>query len=268
MTSPTRSTLSTTIDDRPDVPEPRSLPQYSRRRVLLTWLAAAAPMWVLAWLVAPWLAGILDGPNPMVRALIVSLTAGMVWQFVLVMALVRREQGSLRWSVLRDALWLRAPRSPRTGRRGGRLWLLVVPLVLLIAAEEFLPTLPTPATRDLTLFLGSPGGQSFLAGNWGWFGVLLLMWIFNTVLGEELFFRGLLLPRMRGAFGRWDWVANGVLFAAYHLHVPWVIPQTLLVDTFAEAGATRRYRSALLGIAVHSAQSVYFAVLVLLLVLR
>ena len=99
MTSPTRSTLSTTIDDRPDVPEPRSLPQYSRRRVLLTWLAAAAPMWVLAWLVAPWLAGILDGPNPMVRALIVSLTAGMVWQFVLVMALVRREQGSLRWSV-------------------------------------------------------------------------------------------------------------------------------------------------------------------------
>jgi hypothetical protein len=24
---------------------------------------------------------------------------------------------------------------------------------------------------------------------------------------------------MNGAFGRGDWVANGVLFAAYHLHV-------------------------------------------------
>jgi uncharacterized protein len=31
------------------------------------------------------------------------------------------------------------------------------------------------------------------------------------VLGEELPFRGFLLPRMRGAFGRTDWIVNGVL---------------------------------------------------------
>jgi membrane protease YdiL (CAAX protease family) len=92
--------------------------------------------------------------------------------------------------------------------------------------------------------------------------------VFNTVLGEELLFRGLLLPRMKGAFGRWDWVANGVLFALYHLHVPWVIPQTLLVDTFAEAYPSRRYRSALIGILVHSSQSLVFLVLLLFLVLR
>jgi hypothetical protein len=30
---------------------------------------------------------------------------------------------------------------------------------------------------------------------------------------------------------RGDWPANGVLFACYHLHMPWVIPTTLL-DTF------------------------------------
>jgi membrane protease YdiL (CAAX protease family) len=36
--------------------------------------------------------------------------------------------------------------------------------------------------------------------------------LFNTVLGEELLFRGL-LPRIQGAFGLWDWVANGLLFA-------------------------------------------------------
>jgi membrane protease YdiL (CAAX protease family) len=51
--------------------------------------------------------------------------------------------------------------------------------------------------------------------------------VFNTVLGEELLFRGLLLPRMNGAFRRRDWLANGVLFAAYHLHMPWVMPATL-----------------------------------------
>jgi membrane protease YdiL (CAAX protease family) len=225
-------------------------------------------MAALAWLVAPWLAGALQGPSAWFRAIILCLTAGLVWQCALVMILVRREQGSLRWLVLREALWLHAPRSPRTGRRGGRLWLLLIPLTAALAAEELLPTLPTPASRDLGIFLSSDGGQSFLAGNWGWFALLVVELAFNTMLGEELLFRGLLLPRMRGAFGRWDWVANGALFALYHLHVPWVIPQTLLVDTFVLAGASRRYRSALVGIIVHSAQSVYFTVLVLALVLR
>ncbi len=55
--------------------------------------------------------------------------------------------------------------------------------------------------------------------------------MFNTVLGEELLFRGFLLPRMNGVLGRRDWLANGVLFAVYHLHEPWVIPAGLL-DTF------------------------------------
>jgi len=198
----------------------------------------------------------------------VLLVGALVWQCALVLILVRREQGSLSWPVLKEALWLQAPRSPRTGRRGGRLWLLLIPLTVALAAEELLPKLPTPATRDFSIFLSSDGGQSFLSGNWGWFTLLVVEFALNTMLGEELLFRGLLLPRMRGAFGRWDWVANGFLFAAYHMHVPWVIPQTLLVDTFVLAGASRRYRSALIGIIVHSAQSVYFTVLVLALVLR
>jgi membrane protease YdiL (CAAX protease family) len=83
----------------------------------------------------------------------------------------------------------------------------------------------------------------------------LTLSLFNTDLGEELLFRGLLLPRMKGAFGRWDWVANGVLFACYHLHLPWTIPATLL-DTFALSYPSRRYRSALIRIIVHSTQQV------------
>jgi CAAX protease family protein len=86
------------------------------------------------------------------------------------------------------------------------------------------------------------------------------------VLGEELLFRGLLLPRMNGAFGRGDWLANGVVFAAYHLHVPWAIPATLF-DAFLLSYPTKRYRSAWIGIAVHSSQSVFVAILVLTLVL-
>lgn len=248
--------------------DPVVVPQYGRGTVLAVWAAAALPMAALAWLVAPAVADQLTGPGhvPMVKALLVCLTIGLVWQFVLVLALVRREQGSLRWLVVRDALWLRSPRSPRSGRVGGRVWLVLLPLVALFALEGLLPSPPVPESRDLNLFLESGTGQGFLDGAWGWYGLMLALFTFNTVLGEELLFRGLLLPRMNGAFGRGDWVANGVLFAAYHLHVPWRIPATLL-DTLVLAYPTKRYRSAWIGIAVHSSQSVVFAILVLILVL-
>jgi hypothetical protein len=38
------------------------------------------------------------------RSVLVLLTIGMIWQFVLVVVLVYRERGSLRWAVLKDAL--------------------------------------------------------------------------------------------------------------------------------------------------------------------
>lgn len=90
-----------------------------------------------------------------------------------------------------------------------------VPCILLVAAKEALPKIPAPVDRDQGLFLQSVAGQEFFAGNWLWFAVIVTMMIFNTVLGEELLFRGLLLPRMRGAFGKWDWLVNGVLFGIF-----------------------------------------------------
>jgi uncharacterized protein len=245
------------------------IPQYRRRAILAVWAAAALPMAALAWLVAPAVADRLSGEGnvPMVKALTVCLTVGLIWQFVLVMALVDHEQRSLRWSTLREALWLRSPRSPRSGRIGGMIWLVLIPLVLAFAmANLFIPTFGVPASRDLGSFLGSDAAQSFLSGNWGWFAVMVVLWLFNSVLGEELLFRGFLLPRMNGAFGRGDWVANGVLFAAYHLHVPWSIPASLL-DMFFLSYPTKRYQSAWIGIAGHSSQSVFFAAIVLPLVL-
>jgi uncharacterized protein len=240
------------------------IPQYSIPRILAVWAAAALAMGALAWLVVPALADRLsgDGNVPMAKALLICLTIGCVWQFVLVAVLVAREQGTLRWSTVREALWLRSPQSPKSGRRGGRLWLILIPFVLLFAAESFLRVFGAPEDRDLGKFLDSDIGQSFLSGAWGWFGLIVVLQIFNSVLGEELLFRGLLLPRMNGAFGRRDWIANGVLFAAYHLHVPWIIPVTLL-DTISLAYPSKRYRSALMGIAVHSVQSVFFIVIVL-----
>ncbi len=241
------------------------LPQLPISSILGVWAAAALPMAGLAWIVAPALASVLGGEAPLVSALLVCMTAGMIWQSVLVLVLVHREQGSVRWPVLRDALWLHRPQSPKTGRASKRLWFVVVPFIVLFAAEQFVPSLPIPGSRDYVAFLDSETGHAFFHGSWGWFALVVVMGLFNTVFGEELLFRGFLLPRMAGSFGRADWLANGALFAAYHLHTPWVIP-TALIDSVALSWPTRRYRSTWIGIVVHSTQTMFISLALLSLV--
>jgi uncharacterized protein len=239
--------------------------QYSRKTIFAIWAAAALPMAALSWIVAP---AIADGNSirSLVRPLLACMTAGLVWQFVLAMALVGYEQRSLRWPRVREALWLRSPRSPTTGQRGGKTWFIVIPIVVGLGLEEML-SISAPLNRNFGEFLSSDVGKAMFDGSWGWFAIVVVMGVFNTVLGEELLFRGVLLPRMHGAFGDRDWVANGVLFAGYHLHMPWVIPISLLMDPFLYAYPAKRYQSALLGIAVHSAQTVFISLVVLSVVI-
>ena len=72
-----------------------AIPQYGIRRILAVWAAAALPMGALAWLVAPALKDSFAGTGSvqMVKALIVCLTAGLIWQFVLVVALLSARAG-------------------------------------------------------------------------------------------------------------------------------------------------------------------------------
>lgn len=259
--------MTTTIDrhlDRPPGPRAITITQYSRKTIFAIWAAAALPMGALAWIVAP---AIADGNDieSLAGPLLVCMTIGLFWQFVLAIGLIGYEQRSLRWSRLKEAMWLRSPRSPKTGRVGGKTWLIAIPIVVGLGLEEML-SISAPLSRNFGEFLSSDAGQVFFGGSWGWFALFMTMGIFNTVLGEELLFRGVLLPRMHGAFGDKDWLANGVLFATYHVHIPWVIPISVLMDPFLYAYPAKRYRSALLGIVVHSGQTVILGLLVLSLV--
>ena len=89
---------------------------------------------------------------------------------------------------------------------------------------------------------------------------------FNTILAEKLLFRRVLLPEMEGVFGRGSWVANSVLFGLYQVHQPWEIPNSVLAGLLYTFPAYR-YRSTWMPIIIHSAQSVYLALLVLGVVL-
>lgn len=252
------------------------LPQYSLVQTVLIWAAAAGPMALLGWIVAPALA---RGGSPGFERQAV-LGAGLVWQFLLVLFLVHLEAGNLRLSTLRDRLWLQTPRDPTSSAPRRALWLWLIPLVIATGAFQMgargpidhlwtriIPALSEPRGWDFSAMLSTPQARADIAGNWGVLALFVATAIFNTVLGEELLFRGLLLPRMRGQFGRWDWLANGVLFGCYHLHQPWGIPASVLSGVFLYALPSRLVRSSWFGIVAHSGQSVFLSVLLLGLVL-
>jgi membrane protease YdiL (CAAX protease family) len=257
------------------LPRSTEIPQYSLPKILLIWALAAFPMGLLGWVVAPALAT--DPSKPGFERLAV-LTVGLIWQFGLVLYLVRKETGNLSWAVLKGRLWLGGPRSPQTGEHSRRLWWWLVPLVVVVAIYQMklggyvgnvwtslFPFLAEPPGWSLGALLHTPEGRAQMEGAWGVLALFSVSAIFNTVLGEELLFRGLLLPRMNSAFGSWDWVANGILFGLYHLHQPWGMLSLSGVLFFALP--TKMFQCSWFGIVAHSGQSVFFLVLMLGLVL-
>jgi membrane protease YdiL (CAAX protease family) len=206
------------------------------------------------------------------------LTVGLIWQFVLAMLIVYREEGTIRLSTINRRLWLNHPISPATGETRKALWWWLIPLFLLVAVLEsamrpllvnlwvtVFPFFAEPKGYDASV-LFSPELRSQWVGAWNLLGLSVVLTLFNTFLGEELLFRGVLLPKMEGVFGKWDWVANGVMFAFYHLHQPWGILADIPADlVFAFSG--KRFRTIWFPIILHSGQSVLLLFLILGLVL-
>ena len=254
--------------------------QYSLAKILGIWALAAAPMGILNWIVFPLLAPDFDSdPFRFGITLLVLLTLGLVWLFVLSMIIVRREEGDLRWATVKRRLRLNAPRDPGTGQPRARLWVWVVPFLVAVAVIELVLNTPLEnAWVSVFPFLAEPQGYSFdailgsqeilarLEGAWWFFALFVVQAAFNTILGEEFLFRGVLLPKMEGVFGRGSWVANSILFGLYHVHKPWGIPNSVFTGLLYTFPAYR-YRSTWMSIIIHSAQSVFFAFLVLGVVL-
>lgn len=257
-----------------------TIPQYSLIKILAIWAAAAVPMAILGWVVAPALASGSPTGRQAFTTRVMALTVGLIWQFVLAMIIVYREEGDLRWKTIRRRLWLNTPQDPKTGRPRSRLWLWLVPLLILSALWEMalhsplenlwvkvVPFFAEPLGFSGRELLNSPEARAQLVGAWGFLALFAVNALFNTVLGEEFLLRGVLLPKMRGVFGKWDWLANGVLFGMYHLHQPWGIPGNIVSAAFLESYPARRFRSVWISIIVHSGQTVFFLFLLLGLVL-
>ena len=255
--------------------------QYSLAKILGIWALAALPMGILSWIVFPAVS-----PDYVTDPLGAGVTRvgliliGLIWLFVLSMIIIRQEEGDLRWATVKRRLRLNTPRDPKTGEPRRRLWLWVIPFLIAITVWELVltsylddlwvsifPFFAEPPGYSLGAILESQEILDHLVGAWWFLALFVVNAIFNTVLGEEFLFRGVLQPKMGGVFGRWNWLANGVLHGLYHVHQPWGIPGSVISCAFLYAFPSWRFRSTWMGIIVHSAQSVFFSFLILGIVL-
>lgn len=260
------------IRDGLDRAQAERLGQYTLWQILGISALVALPMALLAWVVAP--AIIPYSPLHPGITYWLLIIAGMGWQFVVSLMIIYWELGTLRWSAIRQRTWLQTPLDPRTDQPNRKLyWWLLPGLFVSFVLVGFLiggyldapmawlfPALQSAPYQDITQ-LASP---EFM-GQWWLLGITLVSLLLNYFLGEEFLFRGVLLPKMQGVFGKYDWVANSVLFGLYHLHKPWIILSTI-VGSLGITWPARRFRSNWMAVVVHGVEG-WYVVLVLAVIL-
>ena len=163
------------------------------------------------------------------------------------------EHGTLRLNDIRQRTWLQHPRDPGTDRPNRRLYWWLLPALCFSALVNIVlagyldapmawlfPRLHMPEYAD-----SSKLADPQFVGQWWLLGVALTSMLFNYFLGEEFLFRGVLLPKMQGVFGKYDWVAIAVLCGLYHLHKPWALPSIIVLRAGPTNLSRRRRRNVL-----------------------
>jgi hypothetical protein len=114
----------------------------------------------------------------------------------------------------------------RINRMDKRTWLwtiggLVGYILLAVAANTFVPLVYKALNFIPPIDTAEPWGTGAIP--------LVLFTLALNILGEELWWRGYILPRQELQFGKNAWVWNGVLWSFFHVFKWWTIPALLFV---------------------------------------
>jgi membrane protease YdiL (CAAX protease family) len=207
-----------------------SIPQYSFPKIVL----------MFAWPIV-WFAFLIYGIAPMLLrsngslptwAVIVISILGNSAEVACALIIFRREGYRLTFSSLRERVHWHWP-------KGWKLWLafvgvfiaafalsmLISPTAESIAKVSSIPDwMPGHPLKEVNSLQDAYPDITF-KDNYLFFIVqnFIVVIIFN-MFGEELYYRAALQPKMKGVFGHWDWVANGIGFAMKHLYWWWRVP--------------------------------------------
>jgi membrane protease YdiL (CAAX protease family) len=111
--------------------------------------------------------------------------------------------------------------------------------------------------KGLELTIGefdhSPAFMSFEPLSKGRYWLLLVWapyWVLN-ILGEELLWRGVMLPRQEIAFGKFAWVIHGFGWGLFHIAFGWQLLLTLMPLIFIQSFIVQRTKNSWIGVIMH-----------------
>jgi membrane protease YdiL (CAAX protease family) len=177
--------------------------------------------------------------------------------FILALVLYWREGNPLTWEAFRSRY--------RLSSLKGRAWLWTIALLafgisaslLLSPTARWLASLPIfappshlpPELNPLKAAVPNTFMATTVTGTWGYALAYLLGWLFN-ILGEELLWRGFMLPRQEVIYGRSAWLVHGLLWTAWHIFWKWNL-LSLLPITLGLPFVVQRTKNTSIGIVAH-----------------
>jgi membrane protease YdiL (CAAX protease family) len=213
------------------------IPQYRLPMILFMFAWPLAWFSFLIYVIGPMLLRP-DGSIPTWVVLMISFL-GNGAELAVALIVLRREGYRLTLKALRERINWRLP---------DKLWKWVAALVVFVAAfaltmftgqfnanlatvpgfipPDWFPAIMNPLEEVNSIQEAYPDIN--LAGNFFFFLIEFVVYgaIFN-IIGEELYYRGMLQPKMRGVFGKWAWVANAIGFMLKHGYFRWNFPGLL-----------------------------------------
>lgn len=174
---------------------------------------------------------------------------------------LRLEGRAVDWHTMRDRF--------RLGRMDLRAWLWSAAALLagpvvgfglvkqvtnmlihqgIIPVPTWLPAFTSPLVVVDPIAAMSDGAGG-LRGNWLSLVAMVVVFFFN-IIGEEFWWRGVVLPRQEKAFGEWAWVVHGTLWALFHIYKWWDV-LNLLPITLALSFVCSKLRKTTPGIVIH-----------------
>jgi len=222
---------ATKVPSVPGRANPANIPQFNWPQLAAFILLPVAWWFILLYGIAPLLLPAFSTPKGELNAFaVLSITTlGYLFEFFLALNIFRKEGYALRLRALKERInW----RWPRGWKNWGIILILFVvgfgisqllqPMSTAIASvlppPDWFPASQHPFKEVNSLEDALPG--VVFKGNY----LFLLLVLFSgtmNIVGEDLYYRGALIPKLHGLFGKWAWLAGGIIWPLKHIYVWW-----------------------------------------------
>ena len=205
--------MNTQVSDVPGEANPTNIPQFNWRHLAAFLLLPVAWWFILLYGITPLLLPAFSAPDGELNGFAVAsiATLGYLFEFLLALRIFRKEGYALSLRSLKERIHWHWP-------RGWKAWVIILLLFvagfgisqLLLPSKQaigsvfpppdWFPASKHPLKEANSLQDNYPG--VVFEGNILFLLLALFMGMMNIV-GEELYYRGALIPKLHGLFGKW-----------------------------------------------------------------